>query len=457
MAFFSKNIDMLNGTIWDKMVVFAIPLALTGVLQQLYNLADVAVLGHFVSNEAVAAVGTNVPIVGLIVAFCIGLSIGANVVVARYLGMRKYDDASKAVHTAFATAVIFGVIAMVIGELCSSILMVWMQVPPNVVRHSEIYLQIYLLGMPFISIYNFLSAVMRSQGDTQTPLWALCIASVFNALGDLFVVTVVDWGIGGVALMTALANLLASGILVYRLMRTDGPLCLYPKRLFKMDKKALRSMIKIGWPAGLQSSVFSLSNLIIQSAINSLGADVMAASVAAFTIEINCYCVINGFGLAATTFISQNYGAGNLERCKRITRVNMALNIGITVVLSVLIYGFGRYLLGFFTQSEEIISLGMIRLLWVVIPEHLNSVMEVLSDSMRGYGYSLPPAIITVVVICTIRIVWVYSVFAAKPTYEILMMVYPLSWLVTSICLTFLYFRFMKQLPAKRCRTAVKK
>ena len=210
MSFFSKNIDMLNGTIWDKMVVFAIPLALTGVLQQLYNLADVAVLGHFVSNEAVAAVGTNVPIVGLIVAFCIGLSIGANVVVARYLGMRKYDDASKAVHTAFATAVIFGVIAMVIGELCSSILMVWMQVPPNVVRHSEIYLQMYLLGMPFISIYNFLSAVMRSQGDTQTPLWALCIASVFNALGDLFVVTVVDWGIGGVALMTALANLLAS-------------------------------------------------------------------------------------------------------------------------------------------------------------------------------------------------------------------------------------------------------
>lgn len=371
--------------------------------------------------------------------------------------MRKYDDASKAVHTAFATAVIFGVIAMVIGELCSSILMVWMQVPPNVVRHSEIYLQMYLLGMPFISIYNFLSAVMRSQGDTQTPLWALCIASVFNALGDLFVVTVVDWGIGGVALMTALANLLASGILVYRLMRTDGPLRLYPKRLFKMDKKALRSMIKIGWPAGLQSSVFSLSNLIIQSAINSLGADVMAASVAAFTIEINCYCVINGFGLAATTIISQNYGAGNLERCKRITRVNMALNIGITVVLSVLIYGFGRYLLGFFTQSEEIISLGMIRLLWVVIPEPLNSVMEVLSDSMRGYGYSLPPAIITVLVICTIRIVWVYSVFASKPTYEILMMVYPLSWLVTSICLTFLYFRFMKKLPAKRCRTAVKK
>lgn len=158
MAIFSKNIDMLNGTIWDKMVVFAIPLALTGVLQQLYNLADVAVLGHFVSNEAVAAVGTNVPIVGL----CIGLSIGANVVVARYLGMRKYDDASRAVHTAFATAVIFGVIAMAIGELCASILMRWMQVPPSVVRHSEIYLQMYLMGMPFISIYNFLSAELRT-------------------------------------------------------------------------------------------------------------------------------------------------------------------------------------------------------------------------------------------------------------------------------------------------------
>lgn len=458
MNLFSKNIDMLNGSIWDKMTIFAIPLALTGVLQQLYNLADVAVLGHFVSNETVAAVGTNIPIIGFIIAFCIGLSIGANVVVARFLGMNKPEEASKAVHTAFATAVIFGVVAMILGELFSFLLMDWMNVPKEVVDHSLMYLQVYLLGMPFISIYNFLSAVFRSKGDTQTPLWSLLIASIYNVFGNLFFVTVVDWGIGGVAFATSTANVIASGILVFKLLRYDGPLRLYPSRLFKIDKTALRSIVRIGWPAGLQSSVFSLSNLIIQSAINSLGADVMAASVAAFTIEINCYCVINGFGLAATTFVSQNYGAGNLARCKRITWISLWLNIGITVVLSLLILVFGRQLLGCFTNSEEIIALGMIRLWWVVLPEPLNSIMEVMSDSMRGYGYSLPPAIITIVCICSIRVIWVYSVFAAWPTYETLMMVYPLSWFVTAVLLVALYFYFInKKLQSRKCITAVRK
>lgn len=452
MALFSKNIDMLSGSIWDKMFIFALPLALTGVLQQLYNMADVAVLGHFVSNEAVAAVGNNIPVIGFIVAFCIGLSLGANVVVARCLGMKNDKEASEAVHTAFLTSIVFGVFAMAVGLAACSSLMEWMNVPANVVEHSKTYLQIYLLGMPFISIYNFLAAIFRSKGDTQTPLWALCIASVYNAAGNVFFVTVVDYGIAGVAFATATANLLAASILTWRLCKAEGPLRLVPSKIFKFNKKALRSIVNIGWPAGLQSSVFSLSNLIIQSAINSLGADVMAASVAAFTIEINCYSFINAFGLASTTFISQNYGAGKMDRCKRVTYVCLAMNIALTVVLSFLIILFGRQLLGCFTQSEEIIALGMIRLWWVVAPEFLNAIMEVMSDAMRGYGYSLPPALVTIVVICSIRIIWVYTIFAYSPTYETLMMVYPLSWFVNSACLIGLYCYFIKRkLKPRRC------
>ncbi|WP_290448986.1 MATE family efflux transporter [uncultured Parasutterella sp.] len=233
------------------------------------------------------------------------------------------------------------------------------------------------------------------------------------------------------ALATALANVLASSILFFKLTRSDGPLHIELHRIFKPDGQSARMIVRIGWPAGLQSSVFSLSNLIIQSAINSLGPEVMAASVAAFTIEINVYGFVNAFGLAATTFISQNYGAGNVDRCKRITWISMGLNIGFTLV-------------GVFTQSEDIIALGMIRLWWVVVPEPLNAVMEVFSDAMRGYGYSLAPAIITVIVICSVRVIWVYTAFAMKPTYEVLMMVYPLSWLITSIGLGILYFWFEK-------------
>lgn len=440
----SKSINMLNGSIWDKMIVFAIPLALTGVLQQLYNMADVAVLGHFVSNEAMAAVGNNVPVNGLIISFCMGLALGTNVVVARCLGMNDTIRASKAVHTSIFIALVFGLVAMIAGLVLCDQIMSWMDVPESVVHHASVYLRVYLLGMPFIALYNFLAAIYRSSGDTKTPLWALCAGTVFNVLGNLFFVLVLDWSIGGVALATALANVLASSILFFKLTRSDGPLHIELHRIFKPDGQSARMIVRIGWPAGLQSSVFSLSNLIIQSAINSLGPEVMAASVAAFTIEINVYGFVNAFGLAATTFISQNYGAGNVDRCKRITWISMGLNIGFTLVLSILILVFGHTLLGVFTQSEDIIALGMIRLWWVVVPEPLNAVMEVFSDAMRGYGYSLAPAIITVIVICSVRVIWVYTAFAMKPTYEVLMMVYPLSWLITSIGLGILYFWFEK-------------
>ena len=445
----NKKIDMLNGSIWDKMIIFALPLAFTGVLQQLFNAADVAVLGRFVSNESMAGVGNNVPVIGLIIAFCMGLALGANVVVARLLGMREPERANRAVHTALATAVIFGVCSAIIGEAFSSLAMEWLSVPDAVKDDALTYLRVCLLGMPFIAIYNFLAAVMRSQGDTQTPLWALVAATILNIGGNLFFVLACGWGTAGVAFATVLANALAAAFLFFNLIKATGPLHIEPREVFKIDMTALRPIVRIGWPAGLQGAVFSISNLVIQSAINSLGADAMSASVAAFTIEINIYCFINAFGLAATTFVSQNYGARNLERCKRATYVAVGLNMVGTCLLVVLVLVFGRTLLGLFTDVPTVIELAMVRIFWVASFEPISVLMEVSSSAMRGYGYSMPPAMATLICVCTVRLIWVYTVFVASPKYLTLMIVYPVSWAVTVVPLLILYVRLTRKIKRK--------
>ena len=446
----SKKINMLEGSLWDKIVVFALPLAFTGMLQQLYNAADVAVLGRFVSDLAVAAVGNNVPVFGLIVSFCMGLALGVNVVVARALGMKDDRKASDAVRTSFVTAIVFGIIALIIGQVFAGSAMDWLDVPDEVRDHALTYLRVYLLGMPFIAIYNFLAAVFRSQGDTQTPLWALLAASLFNIAGNLFAVLVLDWGIAGVALATALANLLSAIILFVKLTRLDGPLKLNVSEMFNLDAASLKSIVRIGIPAGIQGAVYSLSNLVIQSAINSLGPAAMAGSVAAFTIEINVYCFINAFALAATTFVSQNYGARNIKRCARVMWVTMGLNMLLTVLMTAIVLVFCRELLGIFTSSEEVIALGMVRILWVVLPQPLSVVMDTLSGCMRGYGYSMPPAMVTLIVVCSVRLIWVYTVFPLEPTYETLMMVYPLSWVITMAGLIVLYVRLLRRINGRR-------
>ncbi|HIU73682.1 MAG TPA: MATE family efflux transporter [Candidatus Aphodousia faecipullorum] len=441
---------MLEGSLWNKLIVFALPLAFTGMLQQLYNAADVAVLGRFVSDLAVAAVGNNVPVIGLIISFCMGLSLGVNVVVAHALGMKNDRKASEAVRTSFLTAIVFGIIALIIGLVFSDAAMDWLEVPAEVRDHALIYLRVYLLGMPFIAIYNFLAAIFRSQGDTQTPLWALLAASLFNIAGNLFAVLVLDWGIAGVALATVLANLLSAIILFVKLTQIEGPLKLEVSQLLHIDSSSLKSIVRIGLPAGIQGAVYSLSNLVIQSAINSLGPAAMAGSVAAFTIEINVYCFINAFSLAATTFVSQNYGARNLDRCYRVMWVTLGLNMCVTILMTALVLVFSRDLLGIFTNSEEVIALGLIRILWVVLPQPLSVVMDTLSGCMRGYGYSLPPAMVTLVVVCSVRLIWVYTAFPMAPTYETLMMVYPLSWVITMAGLIILYVRLIRRIKNRR-------
>ena len=447
MALFArKSLDMLSGSLWDKIILFAVPLAFTGVLQQLFNAADVAVLGRFVSNEAMAAVGTDVPVIGTVVSLAMGLALGANVIVARFIGMKDEAAANRGVHTAFALALILGLVIATLGEIFCSEIMALLSVPDSVVEHASNYLRVFLLGLPFITVYNFLAAVFRSKGDTNTPLMALIVATVFNIAGNLFFVVVIPMG------AAALANGLAAGILFVKQLKMPGVLHLEFSRLLQFDKPTLNAMVRIGLPAGIQGMVFSLSNMIIQEAINNLGADAMAGSVAAFTIEINVYCFINAFGLAATTFVSQNYGAGNLARCRRATWVSMWINFAATALLIVVVIAFAHRMLSFFSDSEAVIALGIVRIWYVVLPELISVVMETVSDAMRGYGYSLPPAMVTLVCICSIRILWVYTVFPASPTFDTLMMVYPVSWLVTMTLLVVLYFRHQKTLETRMNR-----
>lgn len=441
----TREIDMLHGTLWDKIILFALPLALTGVMQQLLNAADVAVLGQFVGKNAMAAVGNNTALIGLLVNLFMGLSLGANVIIAQNIGAEKFDRVKDAVHTAFLLALIVGVALWGIAEILVNPVFEWLKVPASVAPMAETYLRIYAAGLPVMGIYNFEAAIFRSRGDTRTPLIALTVASFLNIALNLIFVLKFNMGVEGVAWATVIANAVSAIILFHGLRKAEGVIHLDITEL-KIEKSCLKETIRIGLPAGIQGMVFSLSNLLIQSAINALGADAMAASAAAFTIEINVFCLTNGFGQAATTFVSQNYGAGNLERCKEVTKVSLQINILLMFILSAAILYFAEPLVAFFNEDSEVIRLGVIRLWYIIVPEIISVIMEIISGSLRGYGISLAPAIITLVFVCGIRIAWVFTVFAKIPTYAALMAVYGVSWFFTMIFLIVAYRFYVKHL-----------
>ena len=449
MKLSTRDIDMLHGSLWDKIILFALPLALTGVMQQLLNGADIFTLGQFVGKNAMAAVGNNISTVGLILSLMMGLSLGANVVIAQNIGAQKIDRAHSAVNTAFVLAIGAGIFFCLVAELLVAPIFYFLEVPESVVGMAETYLRIFLLGLPAISLYNFQAAIFRSKGDTRTPLIALAVASGINIWLNLLFVLRFDWGVAGVAAATVIANVVSAIILLLALLKSEGVIKLDLHAL-NVDKEELLEIVRIGLPAGVQGMVFSLSNLLIQAAINSLGADAMAASAAAFTIEINVFCVVNGFGQAATTFVGQNYGAGNIKRCKQAMRVSMGLSALFMQTLCCFILFFAEEVLSLFNSDPEVIRLGVIRLWYIVAPEIINVIMEGLSGAMRGYGISLTPAIITLVCVCGVRIVWVFTAFAKIPTYATLMAVYPISWFITAIFLAVAYSYHMKRLKPVR-------
>ena len=440
----SNSMDMLKGSLWDKVLIFAIPLALTGVLQQLFNAADVMVLGQFVGKNAIAAVGNNISLIGILVNLFMGLSLGANVVIAQAIGARREYDAKVAVHTSIMFATLIGAAIMLAAEFATDPILDLMNVPQEVRSMAEVYLRVFLIGLPFMSLYNFAAAILRSKGDTKTPLVALALASVLNIILNLAFTIWFNMGVLGVAAATTLANALAAGVLLIVLNRSASFIHLRVKSL-QINSGALAEIVRIGLPAAIQGMVFSLANLIIQAAINSLGADAMAASAAAFTIEINVYCFLGAFGQAATTFVGQNYGAGKLDRCRQVTWVSIKLNAVVTTVLTVLVLVFGKELLIMFQSDPKVIELGYTRLCYIVGPEIICIFLDGLSGALRGYGISTPPAILTLLGVCGVRITWVYTLFEAHPTYDVLMATYPASWIITAVLIGFAYKHYMKK------------
>ena len=432
--------DLTVGTIVDKVLMFAIPLMLTSMLQQLFNATDVAVVGKFASKEAMAAVGSNSPVISLLVNFFVGISVGANVLIARSIGARNEAKARSAVGTAMALAIAAGLFVAVAGNLIAAPIIDLLGVPPEVRSYSITYLRIYFSGVPFIMLYNFEAAIFRSNGNTRTPLISLFIGGVFNVAANLFFVLVLKMDVDGVAIATVLANVISSMILLYCLMREESVIRVDLRKI-RVNKNELSTILRIGVPAGLQSAVFSIANICVQSAINSLGADYMAASSAAFNLEIFAFFVVNSFTQTLVTFVGQNYGAGNYARCREVIRKTLLVSWVFTMVISAILLLTARPLLGLFTNEPFVIEAGLIRIKCLLYAETLNVIMDNLSGAMRGLGKSLVPAVTTLVCVCGIRILWVFTGFQIYHSWLSIMLVFPVSWAVNAIFIVIGYIR----------------
>ena len=430
-----QKLDMVNGSLWDKIPQFALPVAATAILEQLFNASDIAVVGNFsgaASTVAVAAVGANSFIISLVVNFFIGIALGANVVIANAIGRQDEDAVHRAVHTAVVLAVLGGILVTVVGELAAGTALRSLNVPDEVFPYALLYLRIYLLGVPVILLYNFEAAIFRSVGDTKVPLQALAFSGVLNVGLNLFFVIALHMTVNGVATATVLSNAVSSVLLFVRLQRSDKSIRLDCRDL-RIDRRSLQKILQIGFPAGIQSAVFSLSNIVIQSAINSLGTVVMAASSAAFNIEVVAYDVLNSFSQACTTFVGQNYGAGKLRRCRKTLLLCLLEDAAASGLAIALVLGSGHFLLSIFNRDPEVISIGYTRLTIVFTAYFFSMLYEVMSGYLRGFGISLVPALLTMLGVCGVRILWIAAVFPRYRTFKTIMLAYPLSLSATAV------------------------
>ena len=431
----SLAIDILNGPMWDKILRYALPVAATGILGQLFNASDIAIVGNFAEGDtvaAVAAVGANGPVIGLLLNIFIGIALGANVVIANAIGRGDSNTVSRAVHTSIVAAVLGGIIVGLLGQLLAEPVLSMLQVPEDVFPLALKYMRIYLLGLPVIFLYNFEAAIFRSAGDTKTPLIALALSGVLNVILNLFFVIVLNKTVDGVAIATVLANVVSSVVLLRRLLRSELFIHVEFKNL-RIDWKILWRILKIGVPAGIQGAVFSLSNIVVQSAINSLGKVTMAASSAAFNVEVMAYYILNSFGQACTTFVGQNYGAGQIDRCRKALKLCLIESVIATACAVCIALLSGKYLIALFNNDPEVIRLGMVRMKFIFMSYIFSTIYDCMSGYMRGFGISLTPALLTIFGVCGTRIIWIYMVFPMSQTFETIMQVYPISLAINMV------------------------
>ena len=425
---------ILTGSLWKAVPMFALPVAATSILEQLSSFIDVAMIGHFSADGGslgMAAVGANTPIMSLVINLFVGISLGANVVIANAVGAGDRRTVHKAVHTSIAF-VALGIVAAAVLELVAEPLLVLLSVPADTLPEAVTFLRVYLLGLPFILLYNFEAAILRSVGKTRPPLQALIVSAVLNVVLDIILLPVLGLGVGGVALGTTICYIMSSSMLFLRLLRTESPVRVTPREI-GIDRAMLGRIVRIGLPAGIQSAVFALANIIIQTAINSLGSEVIAGSSAALSLEYVVYGLLNSFSQACTTFVGQNSGAGDYARCKKTLKVCLVEDLLITLAIIFTAVVAGRQILSIFNGDPEVIAVGYIRVC-TIIPAYIFSMAyENMSGYLRGFGISLSPAVLTTLGVCGIRFFWVATVFPADPTFQNIMLVYPVSLGVTAM------------------------
>ncbi len=446
------EIDMCNGPLLGKILLFSLPLMLSGILQLLFNAADMIVVGRWGGSNALAAVGSTGSLINLLVNVFIGLSVGANVLVSRYYGAGQEKELSEMVHTAIMTAFICGVALIFIGFFAAPVALEAMGTPKEVLDQAILYVRIYFAAMPAMMVYNFGAAILRAVGDTRRPLYFLLVAGIINVILNLIFVIGFSMDVAGVAMATAISQVVSATLVVICLMRSDGA--------YRLDIKALRivphklwMMTRIGIPAGLQGAIFSISNVLIQSSINSFGATAMAGNSAAGNLEGFVYTAMNALHQTAVSFVGQNYGAKNYKRIGRIA----ILCLGIVTIVG-LVMGIGLYFLSpwllqlYVTETEaieaEVIAYGTLRLLYVSCPYFLCGFMDTVVGCLRGMGRSVLPMIVSLTGACLFRVVWIYTVFAADRTLDTLYISYPISWAITSavhvICFLIIYHKSKK-------------
>ncbi len=426
------EIDMVNGPLFGKIVRFAVPLMISGMLQLLFNAADIIVVGNFAGATALAAVGSTGALINLLVNLFIGLSVGTNVLVARYYGAGDVKHLSEVVHTSVLTSLVSGGVLVVVGLIAAEPLLTLMGTPDDVLSQAALYMRIYFCGMPVTMLYNFGSAILRSVGDTKRPLYFLMMAGVLNVGLNLFFVIVFHMGVAGVALATVISQALSAGLVLLCLVRTHAAYRVDLKHLH-IYKDKLIGMMKIGLPAGMQGMVFSISNVLIQSSINSFGSIAMAGSTAASNIENFVYMAMNTFYQTSLSFTGQNVGAKRFDRVKRIAGICVGCVTVVGITLGCGAYLFGHQLLPIYNSDPDVIAYGMIRLLINCTPYFLCGVMDTLVGSIRGLGYSVMPMIVSLLGSCATRVVWILTVFAAFHSFEVLFLIYPISWGVTAV------------------------
>lgn len=446
------EINMCEGPLAGKMLIFTLPLMFSGILQLLFNAADTIVVGRYAGKEALAAVGSTSSLINLLVNLFMGLSVGANILVARYYGAKKEEDIQTTVHTSITLAALAGIVLAILGNIFAKPLLLLMGSPEDVVDLAALYVKIYFAGMPVVLIYNYGAAILRAVGDTKRPLYYLTVAGVVNVILNLVFVIGFDLSVAGVALATVTSETISAVLLVRCMCKMEGS-CHLDLRKLGFNREKLGLLLRHGLPAGLQGSVFSFSNVLIQSSINSFGSVAMAGSSAAANIEGFVYTAMNSFQQTALCFTSQNLGGGKYDRVNKVFRNSLLMVAMVGIVMGGGCYLFGEQLLSIYSSDAEVIAYGMIRLRWICLLYFPCGIMDVLVGMLRGLGYAIVPMCVSIVGACGFRILWIATVFAAYHSLDVLYSSYIISWILTGgthlICYIFVWKKLRKRLEGR--------